>query len=195
MKAFFPGQPVHGLWCGTRIVPLRCRACGLDIFWLTCEHGCSVLFEALGSPWPKHDCVYHPSRVETHVRDDDAVRARRIVRHIVDPSRLADGATVAATGTVELVVLQQGIPAQVTAKLAEYRRIIGTDDFWMTRIVDDSGVAWDMIIPIARGEWAARPGAVVRFTATVRRTTDERSLLLCRRWSALRRARAAGRAA
>ena len=130
--------------------------------------------------------------------DDDAVGARRTVRHIVDPSLMADGATVAATGTVELVVMQRGIPAQVTnssAKLAEYRRIIGTDDFWLTRIVDDSGVAWDMIIPIVRGEWAARPGAVVTFTATVRRTTDQRSLLLCRRWSVLSRARAAGRAA
>jgi len=111
---------------------------------------------------------------------------------------MEDGATVAATGTAELVVMQRGIPSQVTnscARLAEYRRIIGTDDFWLMRIVDDSGVAWDLIIPVVRGGWAAHAGALVRFTATVRRTTDRRSLLVCQRWSLPRRARAAGTAA
>jgi hypothetical protein len=111
---------------------------------------------------------------------------------------MEDGATVAATGTAELVVMQRGIPSQVTnscARLAEYRRIIGTDDFWLTRIVDDSGVAWDLIIPVVRGGWAAHPGAVISFSATVRRTMDRRPLLLCRRWSALRTARAARRTA
>ena len=199
MRSFFPGEPAHGPWCGTRIVPMQCRVCGLDIFWFTCEHGCSVLFEGLGSPWPRHDCGHHLSRVDlSRVPDGDTAATIGTVRHVVDLSRVPDGDTVAATGTVRHVVMQQGIPAQVTnspARLAEYRRIIGTDDFWLTRIVDDSRVAWDLIVPVVRGGWAAHPGAVVRFSATVRRTMDRRPLLLCRRWSVLRTARAARRVA
>lgn len=37
---------------------MRCRHCGTDpIFWMSCNCGCSVIFDALGPPWPKHKCL------------------------------------------------------------------------------------------------------------------------------------------
>ena len=52
--------PTHGPWCGARTYPVKCRYCGRDIFYYSCRCGCSVLFEQLGAPWPKHDCPnYH----------------------------------------------------------------------------------------------------------------------------------------
>lgn len=47
----------HGFWCGARTIPMRCRRCQTHpIFWFSCECGCSVLFEELGPPWPRHTC-------------------------------------------------------------------------------------------------------------------------------------------
>ncbi len=47
----------HGWWCGARTYPLTCKYCGSAIFHFSCDCGCSVLFEALGSPWPVHRCL------------------------------------------------------------------------------------------------------------------------------------------
>lgn len=37
---------------------MRCRYCGTNpVFWFSCEHGCSVVFDELGPPWPQHYCL------------------------------------------------------------------------------------------------------------------------------------------
>ena len=36
--------------------PRQCRYCGADIFYHTNEYGSRVLFDDLGSPWPRHEC-------------------------------------------------------------------------------------------------------------------------------------------
>jgi hypothetical protein len=51
---------VHGLWCGSRTFPLPCRYCAKPIFLFTCNCGSVVLFEELGTPWPKHLCAKAP---------------------------------------------------------------------------------------------------------------------------------------
>lgn len=49
-------ERTHGWWCGARTRPIRCRMCRAEVFWFSCDCGSSVVFDALGSPWPVHDC-------------------------------------------------------------------------------------------------------------------------------------------
>jgi hypothetical protein len=50
------GEASHGWWCNSRAYPLRCRYCHEHVFYFTCDHGCRVLFDELGPPWPVHNC-------------------------------------------------------------------------------------------------------------------------------------------
>ncbi len=47
---------VHGVWCNTRTFRATCRGCSAGIFVFMCDCGSRVLFDALGQPWPVHDC-------------------------------------------------------------------------------------------------------------------------------------------
>lgn len=47
----------HGWWCNTRTYPMICKYCHSKIFHLSCDCGSSVLFDALGWPWPRHRCA------------------------------------------------------------------------------------------------------------------------------------------
>ncbi len=47
----------HGWWCNSKTVPMTCKFCGDQIFWLSCDCGSSVLFDELGWPWPRHQCA------------------------------------------------------------------------------------------------------------------------------------------
>ena len=46
----------HGKWCNTVTFPTKCSHCGKRVFFLRCDHGSAVFFDALGEPWPKHVC-------------------------------------------------------------------------------------------------------------------------------------------
>ena len=48
--------PTHGPFCQTLVYPTSCWYCQQDIHVLQCTCGSAVLFDALGSPWPKHEC-------------------------------------------------------------------------------------------------------------------------------------------
>lgn len=50
-------SPRHGPWCGGRSYPTTCRDCGTPISVYQCGHGSVVLFQHLGSPWPRHSCL------------------------------------------------------------------------------------------------------------------------------------------
>ena len=47
----------HGWWCNSKTYPLTCKHCGDEIFYFSCDCGSSVLFAALGPPWPLHRCA------------------------------------------------------------------------------------------------------------------------------------------
>lgn len=48
---------IHGLWCSARTFPMRCRHCGGDVFYFSCNCGSKVFFDDLGGDWPLHDCT------------------------------------------------------------------------------------------------------------------------------------------
>lgn len=50
-------EPTHGWWCNARTYPTRCRQCGAEVFYFSCDCGSKVFFDSLGWPWPIHDCV------------------------------------------------------------------------------------------------------------------------------------------
>lgn len=46
------------------------NTCGQQVFYFTCDCGCEVFFDALGAPWPKHQCRgYLNSLIETYGRE------------------------------------------------------------------------------------------------------------------------------
>ncbi len=47
----------HGSWCNAKTIPMTCKFCSAQIFWLSCDCGSSVLFDELGWPWPQHRCI------------------------------------------------------------------------------------------------------------------------------------------
>jgi len=50
----------HGWWCNARTYPTTCRYCGAEVFYFSCDCGCKVFFDALGPPWPRHQCAELP---------------------------------------------------------------------------------------------------------------------------------------
>lgn len=46
----------HGWWCNAVTWPTKCPGCGEPVFFFRCDHGSGVFFDALGQPWPIHDC-------------------------------------------------------------------------------------------------------------------------------------------
>ena len=46
----------HGWWCNAVTFPTKCRNCGEGVFYFHCNCGSAVFFDALGEPWPIHDC-------------------------------------------------------------------------------------------------------------------------------------------
>lgn len=50
--------PTHGPRCRTLFCrPSRCGDCGQEVFHWACTCGSHVLFDALGDPWPRHQCT------------------------------------------------------------------------------------------------------------------------------------------
>lgn len=68
--------PRHGLWCGARAYPTRCRFCGASAFYFECGCGSRVFFDHLGDPWPRHEC--DGRRRHLSVREQIAANERRI---------------------------------------------------------------------------------------------------------------------
>ena len=59
------GGVTHGWWCGGRTRPIPVACAGPVSSGLRCEHGSSVLFDELGSPWPVHGCHGHGARADS----------------------------------------------------------------------------------------------------------------------------------
>lgn len=73
-------KTAHGTWCGARTYPTRCRTCGAQVFYFSCECGSKVFFDSLGGSWPVHDCVQNIlDQVEISIQQE---YARRLARQL-----------------------------------------------------------------------------------------------------------------
>ncbi len=59
----------HGWWCNSITYPTKCPGCGEPVFFFRCDHGSAVFFDALGEPWPEHDCETSWTRNLTRWQD------------------------------------------------------------------------------------------------------------------------------
>ena len=50
-------DPAHGFHCNARTFPMRCKFCGQQVFYFSCDHGSKVFFDELGAPWKIHACI------------------------------------------------------------------------------------------------------------------------------------------
>lgn len=65
----------HGWWCGSRTYPTRCRDCGAEVYYFSCNCGCKVFFDNLGWPWPIHDCTpYLQAQRQIQLQEEYAQR-------------------------------------------------------------------------------------------------------------------------
>lgn len=51
------GVAAHGIWCGAKTYPTRCRYCHEQVFYFECRCGSKVFFSELGGSWPEHRCL------------------------------------------------------------------------------------------------------------------------------------------
>ena len=77
----------HGYWCNTKTFPLNCKACGSRIFYFQCDHGSRVLFDALGWPWPIHDCMNGSQPAAPERTDEEIFEALQRVQFSVRDER------------------------------------------------------------------------------------------------------------
>lgn len=132
----------HGSWCNARAWPTRCRYCGNDVFFFTCDHGCKVFFNELGPPWPLHACteylatVVGRAQLERFMRQNgrydphdpatslalDTVYGARIRDHATRPPAFqtvrvepADNATVSGLGVIRYMHACQDVAAWLGA--------------------------------------------------------------------------------
>lgn len=67
----------HGPWCSATTWPTKCSSCRTPIFFFSCRHGCKVLFDELGHPWPIHDCeASWESTLERSVDAEGRIKVR-----------------------------------------------------------------------------------------------------------------------
>ena len=60
----------HGWWCNAVTFPTKCRNCRERVFYFHCNCGSAVFFDALGDPWPLHDCETSWTRNLTRWTDE-----------------------------------------------------------------------------------------------------------------------------
>ena len=58
--------------CRTKTYPMKCQYCGQSVFFFSCTHGSKIFFDALGSPWPQHNCVEYLKQRYAYTRQDTA---------------------------------------------------------------------------------------------------------------------------
>lgn len=64
----------------------RCKCCGEKVFFFHSIHGGKVLFDSLGKPWPKHDClgiVYERKKEKLKISNSDW---RQVIGLLITPS-------------------------------------------------------------------------------------------------------------
>ena len=75
------------MWCNTKTFPLKCRYCGSRIFFFQCDHESRVLFDALGWPWPLHDCLGPRPTSKPRPTNDSTYKALQGVQFTVRDER------------------------------------------------------------------------------------------------------------
>ena len=102
----------HGFWCGARTIPMPCRYCGANlVFWFSCECGCSVVWDELGWPWPKHPCFTRRSTgvVESVSQDVLAVARMSWTTNMSAVAPQHAGQEIITTGIVGNLVPERNI--------------------------------------------------------------------------------------
>jgi len=131
---------IHGPWCGSRTYPTRCRDCGADVFYFSCNCGCKVFFDRLGWPWPIHDCAEHWAKQrqirlqEEYARRLEEQRERRQRR---------DAPIIACPPCDGDIVEELGVIREVVPAIDVYKRF---------KLSSDSPVARGLLGTLARNE-------------------------------------------
>lgn len=74
--------PTHGSRCRTLFCrPSRCGDCSQEVFHWACTCGSHVLFDALGDPWPRHQCTRTKSG-KKKVRPGDSTQINAKARNV-----------------------------------------------------------------------------------------------------------------
>lgn len=64
---------------GIKIMPnYQCKCCGQKVYFFQSSNGGKVLFEALGKPWPKHECL-----VMTYLKKRESLKISNSDWHLI----------------------------------------------------------------------------------------------------------------
>ena len=152
----------HGAWCGAQTWRTKCPECSEPVFFFHCGCGCKVFFDALGAPWPEHDCETSWTRGLARTRDATGattvalrpgITVRRDRERIVGDGGIALVAqrrqrkpdpivSVDPTGAGEIMVV--GVVREQHLEVDVGRAL---------RLKNRTALAWALVGRLGRGRW------------------------------------------
>ena len=110
--------PSHGLFCQSRVFPISCWYCDQRIHILRCSCGSTVLFDALGWPWPLHRCPEYRD-LNGVGGGDGSVGVPDSLEHTARASSLPERPSALPAVAIESVAPSPGPPLEVVAVIRE----------------------------------------------------------------------------
>lgn len=156
----------HGYWCNSRTYPCKCPGCGDSVFFFHCDCGSRVFFDALGQPWPIHDCETSWTRKLVRKRDASGKITVRLNNNVVvirpPESFEVDGEFVSKTLERAKKNIQDPIKkidpsenfdemVEVVGVLREKRAEV--DVVKALRLSNSTTMASAFLGPLAKGKW------------------------------------------
>lgn len=109
-------QEKHGPWCGAKTIPVKCKSCGEEVFYFSCNCGCKVFFDELGGEWPEHYC----RRYSTNSR---SVKANKVAATTFFTNGLSSqktGSILKCSSSDTKTVSEKGVVDEVRLKVSLY---------------------------------------------------------------------------
>jgi hypothetical protein len=145
----------HGAWCHAKTVPMTCRYCGARVFYFSCDCGCSVFFDELGPPWPRHLClgfVIAQVGSETASQYMATMMATPSYRHFDQRIQRSYSLSVKEQRVIERC---EPIDAESLKDVGPMREIVpGIDVAHKLEISSTSAVGLQLLGELAHGTWA-----------------------------------------
>ncbi len=173
---------------------MECRYCGMRIFWFHCPCGCSVLWEELGPPWPKHECRYEKRRLSDR-RTDHEMAAPEISDAFRDPQYITVGhvpivvndvlrprASIRDDGEVcdcehlNIMAYEKRWPLLMRLLY----RILGQQEAAVLAVVSDNGATYEALYHAYPGRYQDVSGRRIEFEAQVEEPSPGSRILICR---------------
>lgn len=151
----------HGWWCNAVTFPTKCRDCNEAVFYFHCDCGSAVFFDALGEPWPIHDCETPWTRKLTRWTDESGainvelapgITARRPPQGTIDAAVATDAQSrKQRSDPIKAIMPDANASATITGVLRE--KAVQVDVAATLRLPGATAMTAAFLGPLGKGRW------------------------------------------